>query len=30
MKNGEIVEQGTYDELITKKDYFYSLCNIGL
>ena len=30
MKNGEIVEQGNYDELITKKDYFYSLCNIGL
>lgn len=30
MKNGEIVEQGTYDELITKKDYFYSLCNISL
>lgn len=27
MKSGEIVELGTYDELVSKKGYFYSLIN---
>jgi ABC-type multidrug transport system fused ATPase/permease subunit len=25
MKNGEIIEQGTYEELINNKKYFYEL-----
>ncbi len=28
-KNGEIVEEGTYDELIEEKGYFYSLYTIS-
>lgn len=28
LSNGEIVEHGTYDELIEKKGKFYSLCNM--
>ena len=28
-KNGEIVERGTFDELIAKKGYFYSLYTIS-
>ncbi|MFD3158832.1 ABC transporter ATP-binding protein (plasmid) [Haloimpatiens sp. FM7330] len=29
IKNGEIYEIGTFDELISKKEYFYSLFNAG-
>lgn len=29
MKNGMVQEIGSYEELVEKKDYFYSLCNIG-
>lgn len=30
MRNGMVQEKGSYEELVEKKDYFYSLCNIGL
>ncbi len=30
MKNGMVQEKGSYEELVEKKDYFYSLCNIGI
>lgn len=30
LKEGKIVEKGKYDELLSKKDYFYSLLNAGL
>lgn len=29
MRNGMVQEKGSYEELVEKKDYFYSLCNIG-
>ncbi|MCL2400107.1 MAG: ABC transporter ATP-binding protein/permease [Defluviitaleaceae bacterium] len=29
MKDGELFEQGTFDELYEKKCYFYSLCNVS-
>lgn len=28
MRNGHITEQGAFDELISNKDYFYSLYNV--
>ena len=28
MKNGEIAEQGEFEELLEKKGYFYSLYNV--
>lgn len=28
LKNGEVIERGSYDELINKQDYFYSYVNI--
>jgi ABC-type multidrug transport system fused ATPase/permease subunit len=28
LKNGSIVEAGTFDELLAKKEYFYSLFTI--
>jgi ABC-type multidrug transport system fused ATPase/permease subunit len=28
MRNGHVTEQGTFDELISNKDYFYSLYNV--
>lgn len=30
MRNGMVQEKGSYEELVEKKDYFYSLCNIGI
>lgn len=30
LKDGQIVEKGTYQQLMAKKDYFYSLCTIAL
>lgn len=30
MRNGMVQEKGSYEELVEMKDYFYSLCNIGL
>ena len=30
MKRGEIIEEGTFDELMNKKELFYSLYNIGV
>ena len=29
MKRGQIAENGTFDELMAKKDYFYSLFNVA-
>jgi ABC-type multidrug transport system fused ATPase/permease subunit len=29
MKNGQIVERGTFDNLMDKKGYFYSLFTVG-
>ena len=29
MKNGSIIESGTYDELMEKKGYFYSLYTVS-
>ena len=29
IKNGSIFEQGTFDELMSKKEYFYSLYNVS-
>lgn len=30
LKEGRIIEKGKYDELISNKDYFYSLLNVGV
>ena len=30
MKNGRIIEQGTFDELMARKDYFHALYTVGL
>ena len=30
LKEGRIIEKGKYDELISNKDYFYSLLNAGV